>query len=349
MSLAATYLQDIRASYPTNNDRDHLRVTRHGLLMMVLAMTSAPDSVISADLQQKAIASQGLGLQMPVLKKGAVTITNARTCNIQCRDNDSELVPIVWKTLVTDICMVPGQYEKNEIGYVADLTEKIRRAVEAFKTEIENDLDAAIDGGKNQLYNSSLVGAGGKYALAGDALQVQGVDRELFFNDLDPINFEDDFYDENLYVVASPAMMSDVRKYINQGPSNDENLSFQFNGKQFFFSNRVTNAQASTGYFMPNGTVGLLTRVDVDARMRATATDGTEWFEDTLPDLPFTVGIQYKSKCSDQSVLDAAGLAHLTATKVEHWQISFDFAIVLPYADDLATEPVAIRKFEFLP
>jgi len=349
MSLAATYLQDIRAQYPSNLDRDHLRVTRHGLLTAVLMMTDAQNSIVSQDLKTKAVASQGRNLDIPVYKKGSVTIKNTRSCVIDCGQSGSDLVRVVWKTAVVDICMVPGQYEKNEIGYTADLANKIKERVEALKSAIEVDIDGALDTAKNQVYNSSLVTE--KYTPAGNALQVSYDDREFFFNDVDPINFEDDFYNEDVYIVASPSMMADVREYINQGASNDENTAFQFNGKNFTFSNRITNGagKSSTGFFMPNGSVGLLTRVDVDARMRATATDGTEWFEDTLPDLPFTVGIQYKSKCDDKSALEDAGLEHLKATKVEHWQISFDYAIITPYNPDIAVESGAIRKFEFLP
>jgi len=349
MSLAKTYLQDIRAQYPSNLDRDELRLTRNGLLTAVLAMTMSANSVVSQDLRTKATASQGRNLDVPVMQKGPVTIKNVRSCDIDCGQSETDLVRITWKTLVVDVCMVPSQYEKNEIGYTTDLSRKITDRVEALKNEIEADLDLALDASKNQVYNSPIVGD--KYALAGSSIQVAAADREFFFNDIDPINFEDDFYDESVYVVASPSLMADVNKYINQGSGNDENLNFQFAGKNFLFSNRVTNAatSSSTGYFMPDGSIGLLTRIDVDARMNARATDGTEWFEDTLPGLPFTVGIQYKSKCDDQSTLEAAGLEHLTATKIEHWQISFDYAIVTPYTSDLAANAQAIRKFEFLP
>jgi hypothetical protein len=47
--------------------------------------------------------------------------------------------------------------------------------------------------------------------------------------------------------------------------------------------------------------------------------------------------------------LNGAGLSHLEATMVEHWQMSYDYAIVVPYNSDLATKASAIRKFEFIP
>lgn len=348
MSLAATYLQDIRAQYPSNLDRDELRLTRHGLLTAVLAMTDAPNSIISADLKRNAEFSIGRKLDVPVMDYGTVTVKNARSCEIACSHSDSGLRTITFKTAVVDICMAPAQYEKNEITYEQDLAKKIREAVAAFKTAIEVDIDTALDTAKNQVYNSPLVAE--KYPLTGNSLVVSGVEeRKLFFNDIDPINLQDDFYDEDVYVIGTPSLMGEVRHYINQGGGNEENLAYQFNGKRFTFSNRVTNVAgaSATGYFMPNGSIGLLTRVDPDARMRHKAGDGTEWMEETLPDLPFTVGIQYKSKCNDNSVIDAAGLAHLKASKIEHWQISFDYAIVTPYIKDASTKPQAIRKFEF--
>lgn len=347
MSIAATYLQDLRVAYPSQLDRDQLRVTRNGLLTAVLEMTSAPNSIVSSDLLAKATVSEGRNLDVPVMNKGAVSITNVRTCVVSCSESTSALVRVTWKTLVADICMIPCEYQVNEIGYLADLNKKIREIVEAFKNEVETDLDLALDANKNQVYNSTLVGT--KYPLVGDALQVAATDRDFFFNDVDPINFADDYYDPNVKVIATPSLMSDVMRYINQGPGNAANTSYQFAGKDFMFSNRVVNGVgvASTGYFMPDGSMGLLTRVDCDSRMRAVATSGTEWFEDTLPDLPWTVGIKYDSECSDQTV--ATGLGYLTATKVEHWQISFDYAIIVPYQVNLATDSSAIRKFEFLP
>lgn len=348
MNLQATYLQDIRAQYPSNLDRDEMRTTQVGLMNAVLTMTNADDSIISGDLMDKAKLSQGRNLDIPVMKKGAVTINNARSCNIQCSESESALTRIVWKTASVDICMIPTQYINNEVKYLADLNKKIRERVEAFGVAIETDLDLALETAKNQVYNSSI--ATGKYG-AGSELTVLEADKKLFFNDIDPINFEDDFYSSSVYVVGSPALMAPVRYFINQGAGNNENLGWQFNGKNFTFSNRITNTEQATGYFMPSGSIGLLTRVDAEARMKAESTSGTKWWEDTLPGLPFTVGVQYKSDCQDKEVL-ASELSGITdgfmkATLVEHWQISFDYAIVLPYNSDAGTKPGAIRKFIF--
>lgn len=348
MSLVKTVLQDIRANYPSNLDRDELRLTQDGLLTAVLAMTTSPNSIVSADLRQKAIASQGRNLDVPVLRKGTITIKNVRSCTFSGGETESDFVRVIWKTIVADVTMVPSNYENNEIGYTTDLTKKIRETVEAFKIEMEQDLDTALDTNKSQVYDSSIVGD--TYPLTAGAIQVTSAQTDFFFNDLEAINFADDFNEPRIKVVANHRVMSVVRKIDNQGAQNDENTAFTLIGKEFTFSNRITNEAGAkaTGYFMPDGSMGVLTRVDVDARMGHTINAGHEWVQDTLPGLPFPVGVQYKKECDDKSAMQATGTGHLNATLVEHWQFSYDFAIIVPYNTDLTTNASSIRKFEFV-
>ena len=347
MSIAATYLQDLRAQYPSNLDRDELRITQTGLVTMALEMTDSANSIVSGDLKEKARNSEGRVLSVPVMTKNDITISNVRSCTIAADESNSAFVNIIWQTLVANIVMTPQQYKKNEVRYLEDLNKKIRETVEKFLVTIEEELDTSLDTNKTQVYNSTIVGD--DFLLAGGAIQVPAANNDFFFNFLDPINYADDFYDTEINIVASHALMAPVNNYINQGSGNNENKNFQFAGKNFRFSNRITNAAKSTFYFMPGGSLGLLTRVDGDSRDGSQATDGTVWFEDMLPGLPFSVGIRYKSKCSDESGLNApaTGLEHLTATLKEEWQISFDFGIVTPYNSDPATKAGAIRKVEF--
>jgi hypothetical protein len=348
MSLAKTNLQDVRANYPSNLDRDELRSTQTGLLMAAEEMTTSPSSIVSPDLRLKAETSEGRNLDIPVMKKGNITISNVRSCTIGGGISESDLIRVTWKTVVADILMVPSRYETNQIGYTFDFAKQIRETVEAFKIEIENDLDTAFDANKSQVYGSTIVGT--KYPLTGAAIQVPPSQLDFFFNDLEPVNFADDFNDPTIRVIANHVVMPTVSKFINQGGGNAVNTTFQFAGKNFTFSNRISNGagKLATGYFMPDGSVGLLTRVAVDSRMGHKGGDGTEWMEETLPGLSFPIGVQFKSKCDDKSAMEVAGLGHLTATLVEHYQISFDYAIVVPYNSNLATKPSSIRKFEFV-
>lgn len=348
--LEKTLLQKIRVKYPSRLDQYANRVVETGLLTAVLEMNNSLNSVMSPDLREVAKQSQGREIEVPVLKKGNVTIKNVRSCDVQCSENESDLVTIIWKTVVADICMVPGQYRNNEVKKEFDFARKVDDTVEAFRLEIENDIETALDTNKSQVYDSSIVGGlTGKYPLTGDAIQVQATQVPLFFGDLSAINLADN-YRGGIKVIANHSVMPLVDQYVNQGPGNELNTSYQFPGKDFRFTNGIDNGAnvKGTGYFLPDGAIGLLTRTDVDAQMKHVATRGTKWFEDRLPGLPFAVGIKYDSECSDKSALVSNKLDHLTATLIEHWQISFDYAIVVPYNSDLATEASPIRKFEFV-
>lgn len=348
MSLVKTVLQDLRANYPSNLDRDELRLTQFGLLSAVIAMTASQSSIISSDLKTKAENSQGRNLDVPVLRKMAVVIKNVRSCTFGAGETESDFVRVIWKTIAFDITMVPSNYANNELGYQEDLAKKIREGVEALQIEVETDLDLQMDTNKSQVYGSTIVGD--TYALVGGAIQVTNADLDFFFNDFEAINFADDFTTSPVKVITNHRFMSIVRKIDNQGAQNDENTAFTLIGKEFTFSNRIANGAGvkATGYFMPDGSVGFLTRTSIDAKMGHKSTDGFEWAVDTLPGLPFPVDVKYKSTCDDKSAMQATGTAHLTSTLVEHWQIAFDYAILTPYNSDLATKPNAIRKFEMV-
>lgn len=350
MSLINTRMQDLRIQYPSDLDRDERRLTEDGLLTAVIAQTTAPGSIVSADLRSKAENSEGRLLDVPVKRKGAITVKNVRSCTFGAGENESDYVRVVWKTVVADITMIPAHYANNEIQYNEDLNQKLMETSEELKIVMENDLDTNLDASKSQVYNSTIVGD--DYALVAGALQVPIAQAEDILNDLEAINHADNFFTTPLKVIGTSRIMAINRRIGAQGAQNDKNTAYTLAGREFTYSNRITNAagKKATAYFMPNGSIGLLTRVDVDARMGHKASTGVEWAEDSIPGLPFPVGIKHVSDCSDQTVLDATGTgtSHLGSTLIEHWQISFDFAIVVPYNSDLATKASSIRKFEYV-
>lgn len=345
--LLDTYLQNIRVRTPNVLDRDEWRVTRYGLTNAAFDMTNHPLSILDAQTKAEALRSEGRLLQVPVTKKGALTVSNVRSCTIGDFENESALVDLTWATYVVDVSMVKAQYDKNEIRYEDDLMKKLILVKEAILGEIEGTVFTKLDTDKNTVYGSSL--AGGKYPLVGDALQVSLAQQERFFGDIEAINSADELYSEN-FVLGNHTLMPDVNHYVNQGGGNDENLNYQFAGKDFRFTNGIVNAGGvnATGFFMPHGSLGILTRIGADSRLGHKTTDGTNWSTVRIDGMPFDLGVQYHSTCSNQELLNGSGMAHLSATMIEHWQFSVDVALVTPYNSDPATKAGAIRKFEFL-
>lgn len=349
MGLEKTLLQNIRVNYPSGLDQYENRVVETGLLTSVLEMNNSVRSIISPDFRDKAENgfSQSRVIQVPVMGKKNVTLTSARTCAVTCGENDSDMVTVVWKTLVANVCQVTSQFVNNEIGKQADLARKLDDVSEAMRLAVEGDIETALDTNKSKVYGSSIVSD--KYALTNDALQVSAAQQQFFFGDLPAINYADN-YTASLKIIGNHSLMPTVDQYVNQGAGNETNTSYQFPGRDFRFTNGINNGAGvkTTGYFMPDGVIGLLTRTDVDAKLNHESTSGTKWFEDRIPGLPFGVGIKYDSNCSDQSAIASNNLSHLSATLIEHWQISFDYAVVVPYNSDLTNNPSPIRKFEFV-
>lgn len=346
--LLDTYLQEIRAVYPNQFDTNEWRFTKSGLLTAVKEMTDSPLSIVTEDLKQKALASEGRDLKVPVIKQGELTIKNQRSCEISEFENETALVTVNWATYVVDISMVRAQYSKNEITYLQDLNKKLLLVKEAFTKAIETSIYARLELAKATDYNSSLVGVGKKYPLVGDALQVSLANQELFFNDLEVIMEEDDFSSPNLQIIGSTPLQSFVRHWVNQGKSNDENLEYQFTGKNFRYTNRIPSGagNSASGFFMTDGSIGMVTRNGIDNVLGSVAGDGTRWETVMLDGFPFEIGVMYKSVCSDQSELNGTGMEHLTATMVEKWQFSLDVGLLTPYQSD-PDRPQPIKKFEF--
>lgn len=98
MSLIATRLQNWRIENP-ELDKNMFRPCEYGALDFFVEQTDAPNSIISPNLRDRAFASIGNNVQVPVLNyDGDVTVSNTRSCVIADDENTSALYEVVWKT-----------------------------------------------------------------------------------------------------------------------------------------------------------------------------------------------------------------------------------------------------------
>jgi hypothetical protein len=222
--------------------------------------------------------------------------------------------------------------------------------VRACNQEMEDTLYTFMDTNKSTVTNSSLVGAGAKYAEVGGVIQVPLADQPLFWNDASAIMEEDDFM-APYKVLGHTVLQTSVKQYINQGAGNSENTNFQFADYTFRFSRHIVNGAGvnATGFIYKEGRIGMLTRTSADHQMGHSSNDA-EWYEDNLsawgmsPNI--TVGVLEKSNCDDVS--GTTGTAALTASKHDFYQFSYDVAYLISYNSDPLVEPGVLKKFEFL-
>ena len=347
--LANTLTQGLRAMYPNNFDKNEDRLSEYGGYALFVADTVSPESIVSADIIDKAKMSFGNTLSIPVIDGADVTIGSARTCTIADTENVSKLYALTFVTYQFGFTMTPASYFNNDIKYQADYNRKLLKYLKKFAATLDSTAIALLETDKSQVMSSPFIGVGQKYgALVGDAIQVTQAQKSLIFNDLTAIMSQDDFYG-GYNVLGSQTLKSTVAQYANQGANNGTNTMFQFGDYSFGYSNRATvgAAKESTFYAMPKGTLATMNRNEPDA-IAGTVINSENYYETVqVPVVDLEMGVHYFKECGDQSGINGgAGAAGLTGAVKETFIWSTDVCFVTAYNRDIATEPSAIFKGE---
>ena len=350
MSLVNTRLQAIRSQYANTLDKYEDRLSNYGAWMKFVEDTTDPDSIVDADVLAKAGISSGNTLEIPVIDGADVTITNARTCTIADDESTSGFVTVTFATYQFGFTMIPGQYNNNEISYMADFERKIRRYGKKFAETLDNAAITKLEADKTVVMDSPFIGASGKYgALVGDAVDVSAAQKQFFFNDLGVIMEGDDF--EGRYnVIGSTTLQSTVNQYLNQGTQNDTNSQFQFGQFDFGYSNRVAvntaGGKESTLYCMPKGTLATMNRNAPDFLNGESINDENFFTTFQYPIVDLEMGLRYFKECADNEAVVGGSQPQLSASVKETFIFSTDVAFVTSYNRDTVTLPGAIHKAE---
>ena len=214
---------------------------------------------------------------------------------------------------------------------------------------MEKAMDSAVLTSLNTNKNQVDLDTLGKYQYASNVLQVPKASEDTFYSDLEILLMSGDMNEDGapINVVGNPYVASKIKYLGQQGGGNYANLAYQFDGKDFYFTNQLSNGAGANGtmYFMPKGSIGLLTRQEPDALMSSKSTDGNEW--EVIPNLPILnmpADSYYYSKAVDQS----AERSDLTRALTEYFSYTVEMAIVTKYNSSLSTIANVINKAEIL-
>ena len=341
MSLILTRMQNLRSL--ANLDKWELRPSRYGALDVFLQQTNDPAGIITPELTEKANRSIGNVLQVPVIDyDGGVTISGARTVTIADSENTSRMVTITFATYAWGFTIVPAAYMNNEISIQRDFETKFNKYLYKFSETLDTAAVAALEADKTQVLNDTL----GLYTFATNIVTADYAQREEMIGDIDPMQSANDFYNP-LDIVGNAGVESLVRKLAEKGLYNSENKQIQYADKNFHWSNRVANAidRYATGFAIPSGTVGILSRFEREALLRTKSATGHEWDIATLPMLGMPVGTYYYESVGDYNAISGAATADLDRAKKEHYGFAVDIALLVAENSDAATYPSAILKF----
>lgn len=329
MSLVATRLQNWRVENP-ELDRNMTRPCEYGALDFFIEQTNAANSILSPYLRERAFASMGNTVQIPVIEyDGNVQVSNQRTCVIADNENTSALYTIAWVTYSVGFTMVPAAYSNNEISYEHDFMRKMEKISRALANELDKGAVAALEANKTQVFKDLL-----QYQQVGNVIEVPTQMATEILGDVNPI-MRANCYPEMIHIIGNAGVDSLVRKLAQHGVYNDVNKRMEYDNKVLHYTNNVANEAGKNGTFFAavDGNVGVLTRVDREALRRARA-NFHEWDVVRLPFIDLPVGSHYYTAVGDQSAIMGDATADLTCAVKEYFGFSVDVAFVVAYNSD---------------
>ena len=341
MSLVATRLQNWRISNP-ELDRNMTRPLEYGALDFFIEQTRAQNSIISPNLRDRAFASIGNTVQVPVINyDGDVTVSNTRSCVISDDENTSALYTVVWKTFSVGFTMVPTLYMNNEIDYQHDFQRKMEKVCRALATALDQDAIAALSAQKTQVYKDKL-----QYTVTSNVIQVPTQMATEILGDLNPM-MRANSYPRMLHLIGNAGIDSLIRKLAQHGVYNDVNKRMEYDNKVLHYSTQLVNESQKIGtlYAVEEGNVGILTRVDREALRRARS-NFHEWDVVRLPFIDLPVGSHYYTAVGDQSSIAGDASADMVCNVKEYFGFSVDVAFIVAYNSAPSTVPNPIMKAE---
>lgn len=341
MSLIATRLQNWRVENPAL-DKNMARPLEYGALDFFIEQTNAANSILSPALKDRAFASMGNTVQIPVIDfDGDVTVSNTRSCVIGDDENTSKLYTVEWATLSVGFTMVPSLYLNNEISYEHDFARKMDKICRALAMKMDEMAISALESNKTQVFKDALY-----YDTTGNSVQVPWIARENFMGDLNAI-MRANAYPGMIHVIGGAGIESIVSKLAQHDIYNDVNKRNEWAGKVFHYTNNIVNEDGifATAYFVEDGNVGVLTRVDREALRRARA-NFHEWDVVRLPYIDLPVGSHYYTSVGDNSQVAGAASEDMVCTVKEYFGFSVDIAFIVAYNSAPETVANPIIKVE---
>lgn len=349
MSLILTRLLEFRA---TNErlDRFEIRLSSAGAYEVFNKQSADINGVISPDMRMKALASLGTGMTMPVIDHKTVTTRTTLPLVIADDLNTSNKMVVTFTTMAAGFIEYPALYHNNEIGRERDFSKSMRAVLKAFQKQMDQACLAKLESDKTQVLGDDL---GGRVAFTANEVVAPNAEKDFIMGMIEPLMATNDFNDL-MDIVGNQALKALMRSYVGEkGLYNSENKAYQYDAKEFYFTNELTNAAdaLATFFAVQNGTVGLLEQFEVSALMNMSTADGHRW---DIIDLP--VLNRKASYYTYEGAVDASGkfgaasgdLTGTTRTKAIAHDFVVIYATVSTYNSDRATIPSPIMKVKVL-
>ena len=340
MSLAATVVQQVRVQNPDLDKNEH-RLSEYGALDFFYSQ-SLSNPLLTAEAKRQAIESAGKTMKMPVINyDGSISISNSRSCTISDAENTSALMDVTFVTYAVGFTMVPAMYSSNEIDYQNDFAKKIKKCARVLGAALDSAAITALESAKTKVLANPLL-----YTFSSDKVSAPWEAREDILGDIEPMMASND-YNDAIHIIGNTGVYSLVRKLAEKSIYNEVNKDMEWQGKQFHFTNRLTNAEGNyaTFYAVEDGNVDMLFRYDREA-VRGSQSNDHSWDIVNMPYLNIPVGLHYYTAVGDFHAIGAESDADMTCVIKEYFGFSVDVAFVTAYNSAYSSKANPIIKGE---
>jgi len=337
-------LQESVGEYPSGQDWEVLRRQQYGWL------NAAKESQLPNRVNEEMLKNSWgkPATKIPVMLKNKPPVQDGgMDCSFGDLEASAEYLNVTFIEKFVEIDMIPAEIQQNQLTYAQVFGRKMADAEESLADYLELAIHNVVDTAKATTYNSAFVGVGKRYPLAADALQVSDNLSQRFFNDVRSIMLADDYQGRNLNVIGDAQLPSYVSFFGNQGGANNTNLAFQFKDYNFSASRTTVTSGGttqSTGFIVPDNSIGYVSRLDGDSKNGERSTTGIEWSSFRSEFLGIDLMVKYKSDCADVTArtLNPSDVGRYK----EQWKIGFNLAIFSPFVGTQTN--TGIKKFDFL-
>lgn len=322
-------------------DRNMTRPSVYGAFDFFKQQTTAPNSILSAEVRDRAFNSMGNTVKIPVIDLDPnVVVANTRSCVIQDNENTSRMFNVTFQTMAIGFTMVPDLFRNNYISYQHDFQRKMEKITRAMANALDKSAIAALEANKSQVYKDKL-----NYTVQGNELQVPWEGRDQIIGDLNPIMAAND-YNRQIHLIGNAGLQSIIGKLAQHGVYNDQNKQLEYMDKVLHWTYNLTNEENFYGsaFAVEDGNVGMLTRVD-RAALSGIGTADHEFGIENMPLLNIPVGIHYYRAVGDQSAIAGESSADMNCNVKEYFGFSVDVTFITAYNSDPATIANPISKF----
>ena len=345
MSIIATRLDEYRTV--SNVGKYNNRASRYGALDLFQSQTNSPGSIITEDLKQKAMNSDGRTLRSWVFDQENVSITTGtgaaiRPLEVTDSENTTRLVDYTFVGYSFGFTQVPAAFKNNEVQMQEDFNMKLRKYLNKLGATLDNACLSALSTAKTSVINDKL-----NYTFVGNTIDCEHDKYAMILGDTGIMMRSNDFYD-GITIVGNGGIQSILNQLAKSDTYNAENQRYEWSNKTFGFTNRLSNDTGKFGtmYAVNGSSVGLLFRHEVEAMMDFPTSHGKELSTDVLPELGIPVTTYYYEGFGDQTSIVGAGSSHLQRATKRYYGFTVEVCYVTAHITDPSTMSTPVIKIQ---